>query len=328
MPIIIPDHLPAEEALRDQDGINVLRTSNALHSDIRSLRFAILNLMPSGVKKRTERQFARLLGHTPLHVDIDLLLPVPYEKLENPEDLDIDEHLAAFYKPWEEVQDECYDGLIVTGAPVEHLDWDKVRYWKQLKRIIDWSRTQVTTRIFVCWGAQAALKHLYDLEKRDLPKKAFGVFSHTVEDPTHPLVAGFDDEFYAPVSRHTEIPLGDLLNHPNLHVLSKSAATGAHLVADTNNRDFMIFNHPEYGKSSLDSEYRRDIAKGLSIDVPPNYYLDNNPDTNKTTNKWRAHARLLYANILQLTFKNTPFNREDISSLPESIPYHPSSAAS
>jgi homoserine O-succinyltransferase len=315
MPIIVPDGLPAADVLSNEDHIDVMQLANANRQDIREQHFAILNIMPTSVKKRTERQLARLLGHTSLHVKMDLLIP------ESTPESEQDPHLSTFYKPWESVQDQQYDGLIVTGAPVEHLDWNEVRYWDELRKIIDWSRTNVTTRVFICWGAQAALKHNYGLDKVELPQKAFGVFSHTVNDPSHPLMSGFDDEFFVPVSRHTEIPLDALKAQKELSILSESRDTGAYIIADKNNRDIFVTNHPEYGKGSLDSEYQRDKQAGKEIDIPPNYYPDND-SSRIPTNRWRAHARLLYATIINQTYQRTPLDRRDIVSLPENLPYH------
>lgn len=313
MPIIVPNGLPATETLRTVDGIKVIEQYTAERQDIRPQEYAVLNLMPGAVKKRTERQLARLLGHTSLQVQLTLLHPGTTPDTE-------DEHLASFYKPWEVVQDTQYDGLIVTGAPIEHLEWEDVRYWDELRRIMDWSRKNVTTRVYICWGAQAALHHLYGHEKQPLNEKAFGVHQHTLENDTHPLVAGFDDEFFVPVSRHTEIPLDQIRSNPHLSILSSSSATGGYLIADKGGRDIFMFNHPEYGKSSLGSEYERDVRAGLPINTPVNYFRNNDP-TQPPVNRWRAHARALYANILDQIYQRTPYDIEEIHDLPENLPY-------
>lgn len=313
MPIIIPDGLTVSQTLREVDGIDVMEQAKAEEQDIREQYYAIVNLMPTQVKERTVRQLARLLGHTSLQVS-PTLIQVGSRIRED------DDPLSSLYESWESVQKKQYDGLIVTGAPIEHLDWNDVSYWDELRRIIDWSRTNVTSRLFICWGAQAALHHLYGHEKNPLPEKAFGVFPHTLEKDDHPLVTGFDDEFYVPVSRHTEIPLADLRQNKTLEILSTSTDTGAYLAVDKNGRDTFIFNHPEYGKSSLGNEYRRDIEQGLRIKIPSNYFKDDNPDK-LPVNRWKAHARILYDNLLKFTYQHTPFKRQDIQSLPASLLY-------
>lgn len=313
MPIIIPDGLPARDDLICADRIKAMERSRAVHQDIRAQEYAVLNLMPSDVKKRTERQLARLLGHTSLHVHLTLLRTASDQKALQ------DEHLEAFYKPWEEVSDRQFDGLIVTGAPLEKLDWEEVRYWDELRRIIDWSRKNVTARIHICWGAQAALMHNHGIDKRMLPEKAFGVFPHAVTDPSSPLVTGFDDEFMVPVSRHTEVTREDVAANGHLSIVSESPDTGLYIVTDANGRDIYLMNHPEYGKSSLDGEYRRDVARGEPVRVPTNYYRENDPE-HPPVNRWRAHARLLYANLLDYVYQHTPYDTRDIRVLPERLP--------
>lgn len=312
MPIIIPNGLSVSQILRETDGIDVMERENAERQDIRAQEYAIVNLMPTQVKERTVRQLARLLGHTSLQVNPTLIHVGARLK-------DDDDPLSALYKPWKEMKEKQFDGLIVTGAPIEHLDWNDVTYWDELRSIIDWSRTNVTSRLFICWGAQAALHHLYGHEKSPLAEKAFGVFPHTLENDNHPLITGFDDEFFVPVSRHTEIPLSDLRQNNRLEILSTSPDTGAYLAIDKNGRDTFVFNHPEYGKSSLGNEYRRDRERGDTIKVPANYFRNDNPD-NAPINRWKAHARILYDNWLKLTYQRSPFKLEEIQSLPESIP--------
>jgi homoserine O-succinyltransferase/O-acetyltransferase len=319
MPIIVPNGLPVADILRDQDGIHVMEEDIAVHQNIRTQEYAVLNLMPSQVKLRTARQLARLLGHTSLQINLTLLNIDP--------DSENDEHLSSFIEPWESFQHKQFEGLIITGANIENLDWKDVRYWDQLRRTIDWSRKNVTTRIAICWGAQAMLHHLYGHEKKPLDQKAFGVFPHTLETDDHPLVNGLDDEFLVPVSRHTEMPLEDLYANDHLTVLSTSADTGAYIAADKNGRDIYIFNHPEYGKSSLGGEYFRDVAAQKPINVPVNYFRNDDPQQ-PPVNRWRTHARALWANILDQTYQRTEFERSDIINLPENLPYRKSGSQS
>lgn len=306
MPIIIPDEFPVRETLEKVDRISVMNNTRATHQDVREQHWAVMNLMPKEVKVRTVRQIFRLLGHTSLHVQPTLIRP-------NDPAAESDEELEKFYQPSEKVSHRQFDGLIITGAPLEHLEWKDVRYWDELRRMIDWSRKNVTTRVFICWGAQAALQHNYGIEKNPLPEKAFGVFPHTIENDEHPLVEGCDDEFVVPVSRNTSIPIDAVKKQPQLEILSSSPLTGLHIIADRNGRDIFIQNHPEYGKSTLNTEYLRDKKR-----IPSNYFPDDNP-ANKPTNRWRANARATYGNILDHTYQHTPFNIRDIQGLPENI---------
>lgn len=299
MPIITPDGLPINEQLRNE-GISVISKDRALHQDIRALRVAVLNLMPA--KQRTERQLARLLGHTALQVELTLLKTQTYDSKNEPR-----EHLESFYRGWEDIAREQFDGLIVTGAPVEQMAWDDVAYWKELRDIHDWSRENVYARMHICWGAQAALHMRYGIEKYPLNAKAFGVFPHRVLLPEDPLVDGFDDEFLVPVSRHTEVRREDIEKVPDLKIIAESDLTGLFLLQSTDGRDTFMSNHPEYGKNTLKAEYRRDVALCPSFPVPYNYFPGDNPER-EPVNRWRAHARLLYANWLTTVYQRSPFD--------------------
>lgn len=302
MPIIVPDGLPASERLASE-GISVISRKTAKHQDIRPQEIAILNLMPN--KQRTEKQLARLLGDTPLQVGLTLLRTGRKSKHES------EEHLETFYEQWEKVQHRKFDGLIITGAPVEHLDWNEVDYWSELRDIFNWSREQVHSRLSICWGGQAALQHQYGIEKYPLPKKAFGAFPHQALDLKHPLAKGFDDEFTIPVSRHTEMRREDIVRVPDLQIVAESEQTGLYLVQSRDGRDTFCFNHPEYGAKTLKKEFDRDIAAGKPIELPVNYFPNNDP-TKKPLNRWRSHASALYRNWLNVTYQDTPYDLEEI----------------
>jgi len=318
MPIILPelpsasriasegiDVISEEEYLKNQ-GIDIIPEDDASHQDIRAMEVAILNLMPH--KQRTEKHLARLLGHTALQVRMTLLRTATYTGKNESE-----EHLSMFYKKWEDIADKKFDGLIVTGAPVEELGWNDVQYWDELKTIFDWARQNVYARMYICWGAQAALNHFHGIEKHPLTSKAFGVFRHTVREWRHRLADGFDDEFLVPVSRHTEIREDDIRRVPDLQILSGSAETGPYLLQHRNERDTYVFNHPEYGAKTLKKEYERDVSAGKRQpdDIPLHYFPDNDP-ARCPVNRWRAHARLLYANWLHQMYEGTPYDQEDI----------------
>ena len=306
MPIITPSTLPINGRLA-AEGINVMSRDDATHQDIRAQEIAIVNLMPD--KQNTERQLARLLGHTALHLNLTLIHTASHRSKNTSQD-----HLRQYYNELDDISSSKFDGLIVTGAPVEDKDWDKVDYWTELQSIMDWSRENVTARLYICWGAQAALHHQYGIEKQPLAEKAFGIFPHEVLQKKHPLVAGFDDEFFVPVSRHTEIRTEDVAQIDDLDILSTSNFTGLYLAQTKDGRDTFMMNHPEYGKNTLRHEYERDVRAGKSIKMPYNYFPGDNPEK-CPVNHWRAHARLLYANWLNdYVYARTPFDLQSISS--------------
>lgn len=304
MPIKIPNLLPARETL-ESENIFVMNEIRAEHQDIRPLRIAILNLMPTKIV--TETQLLRLLSNTPLQIDITFLQTESYKSKNTSE-----EHLAAFYKNFSDVKDKKFDGLIITGAPVENMEFEEVVYWKELCEIMDWSRTNVHSSMFICWAAQAALYHKYGIPKYPVDKKVFGIFEHTIHNRSHPIVRGFDESFYAPHSRHSEVKREDILKCDKLEIICESNLAGVYMVASKNNRYFFITGHAEYDHDTLAKEYFRDIDKKLDIQVPYNYFPDDDP-MQKPRNKWRSHAHLLYSNWLNyFVYQETPFNINNI----------------
>lgn len=289
MPIKIPDNLPAKEVLVNEN-IFVMDETVAYHQDIRPLRIAILNLMPT--KETTETQLLRLLGNTPLQVEVVLLHPKTHVSKNTSA-----EHLAAFYKTFDDVRDECFDGLIITGAPVEHMPFEEVNYWRELQEIMDWADDVVTSTLYICWGAQAGLYHHFGIPKYPLPAKMFGVFPHYVTKPNVKLLRGFDEVFYVPQSRHTEIRREDIERVPELEILSESPEAGVYIVATKDGKHIFVTGHSEYDACTLQWEYERDKAKGLDIAIPKNYFPDDDP-TRKPIVVWRAHANLLFSNWL------------------------------
>ena len=304
MPIKIPDNLPAAEILSTEN-IFAMNEYRASHQDIRPLRIAILNLMPA--KIATETQLLRLLSNSPLQVEIVLLHPGTYQSRNTQK-----EHLDAFYETFDDVKDQRFDGLIITGAPVEHLEFEQVDYWEELTRIMDWSLTHVYSTFHICWGAQAGLYHHYGIKKYPLAEKQFGVFKHKVAKKNTMLLRGFDDEFYAPHSRHTEIRRQDIENIPELEILSESDEAGVYIVKSKRHRQIYVTGHSEYDPLTLKGEYDRDIAKGLDISVPRNYFENDDPDKPPVV-KWRAHSNLLYANWLNYhVYQETPYNLNEL----------------
>lgn len=300
MPIKVPDNLPAKEILSNEN-IFVMDESTAYHQDIRPLRIAILNLMPT--KETTETQLLRLIGNTPLQVEAVLLHPRTHTSKNTPA-----EHLEAFYKTFDEISHEYYDGLIITGAPVEHLPFEEVNYWEELKEIMDWSAKHVTSTFHICWAAQAGLYHHYKVPKYNLDGKMFGVFPHTVEKRNVSLLRGFDEMFYVPQSRHTEVRAEDIEPIGDLEILSSSEDSGVYIVASKNGRQIFVTGHSEYDPTSLKFEYDRDKAKGLRIGVPKNYFPGDNPEM-MPLSTWRAHANLLFSNWLNYyVYQQTPFD--------------------
>ena len=304
MPIKVPDNLPAAEILTNEN-IFVMTEDRAAHQDIRPLRIAILNLMPTKIV--TETQILRLLGNSPLQVEIELLHPRTYTSKNTPE-----EHMISFYRHFDEIKDEKFDGLIITGAPVEHLDFEEVTYWEELKEIMDWSAHNVFSTFFLCWAAQAGLYHLYGIHKYPLPDKKFGVFSHKVNKRNVKLLRGFDDEFYAPHSRHTEVRREDIEKVPELEILSESPEAGVYLVASKDGRQVFVSGHSEYDPLTLKGEYDRDVCRGLDITIPKNYFPDDDPAKDPLV-KWRGHANLLFANWLNYyVYQETPYDLSEI----------------
>jgi homoserine O-succinyltransferase len=305
MPVKIPETLPAKQVLEGEN-IFVMGEKRAQHQDIRPLKLAILNLMPT--KVTTETQLLRLVGNSALQVDITLLHMDSHTSKNTSA-----EHLLAHYDCFEDVKDEKFDGLIITGAPVETLPFEQVDYWKELTDLMDWADTHVYSTFNICWGAQAALYHRFSVPKYPLPAKMFGVFPHRITINHHEkLLRGFDDEFYAPHSRHTEIRAEDIARVPELDIFSVSDEAGVYIVASKNRRHFFITGHSEYDSLTLKAEYDRDVAKGLPIQVPRYYYQDDDPQKPPVV-RWRGHANLLYANWLNYyVYQTTPFEIEKI----------------
>ncbi|MBW7474608.1 homoserine O-succinyltransferase [Paenibacillus oenotherae] len=300
MPIKVPDHLPAKEILNNEN-IFVMDESVAYHQDIRPLRIAILNLMPT--KETTETQLLRLIGNTPLQLEAVLLHPKTHTSKNTSA-----EHLESFYKTFDDIAHEYYDGMIITGAPVEHIPFEDVTYWEELKDIMDWSARRVTSTFHICWGAQAGLYHHYGIQKFDLPEKMFGVYPHTVEKRNVPLLRGFDEMFFVPQSRHTEVRRADIESVPELEVLSMSQEAGVYIAASKNGKQIFVTGHSEYDPLTLKFEYDRDKAKGLGINVPRNYFPNDDPSLLPLAS-WRAHANLLFSNWLNYyVYQQTPFD--------------------
>ncbi len=300
MPINVPNNLPAIKELKNEN-IFIMEEERAVKQDIRPLRIALLNLMP--VKIVTETDLIRTLSNTSLQLELDLFYMDEHESKNTPR-----EHLQVFYKTFDQIKHHRYDGLIITGAPVELLEFEQVDYWKSLCEVLEWSKTNVTNTLHICWGAQAGLFYHYGIKKYPLPKKAFGVFDHNITDPKVPLVRGFDDVFPAPHSRHTENRIEDLRNHPDLFLLAYSEKVGSNIVVSKDGRQIFISGHLEYNPLTLKSEYDRDVSKGLTIDVPENYYPENNPKKPPVI-RWRAHANLLFSNWLNYyVYQETPYD--------------------
>jgi homoserine O-succinyltransferase len=304
MPLNIPDKLPAVEVL-ERENIFLMKETRAIHQDIRPLKVVILNLMP--LKITTETHILRLLSNSPLQVEIVLLHVEGHVSKNTPI-----EHLESFYKYFSQIEKEKFDGMIITGAPIEHLEFKDVDYWKELERIMDWSKTHVTSTMFICWGAQAGLYHFYNVPKYPLPYKMFGVFDHTINNPLVPIIRGFDEIFQAPHSRHTEIRRKDIEMISDLEIVSESKEAGIYLVVAKNGRQIFITGHAEYDPITLKEEYERDINKGLDIEIPKHYFKENDP-SNMPRVRWKSHAHLLFSNWLNYyVYQLTPFNLNDI----------------
>ncbi len=300
MPIKIPNDLPAAKALIAEN-IFVMDDRSASRQDVRPMKIAIVNLMPT--KEATETQLLRLIGNTALQVDIDLIHTVSHtSKNTSPA------HLLAFYKNFADIRDTCYDGMIVTGAPVEHIPFEEVDYWRELCGIMEWSTNNVYSTFYICWGAQAGLYYHYGVNKYPLEKKLTGVFLHYSPMPQHPLMRGFDDVFYVPHSRYTTVRVEDIAAEPDLHLLSVSDAAGVHIVADSACRKFFVTGHSEYERLTLTGEYFRDRHQGIHTTMPVGYFPQNNPWLAPVVN-WRAHANLLFSNWMNyIVYQHMPYD--------------------
>ncbi|MBL8576326.1 MAG: homoserine O-succinyltransferase [Mesorhizobium sp.] len=298
MPIKIPDQLPAREILV-REGVSIMDERTARRQDIRPLQIGMLNLMPN--KIRTETQFARLMGATPLQVELTLVR-VGNHKAKNTSE----EHLISFYQTWNQVRDRKFDGFIITGAPIELLPFEQVDYWKELEQILDWTTTNVHSSFFICWGAMAAAWHFHRVPKYTLDKKAFGVFRHGNNVPASPYLSGFSDDFAIPVSRWTEVRSRDIRPESGLEILMESDVTGPGLLSELKGNRLYMFNHIEYDSTSLKEEYDRDVAAGVPIDVPHEYYPNNDP-ARPPLNRWRSHAHLLFGNWINRVYQTTSF---------------------
>lgn len=310
MPLNIPEKLPAIELLK-KENIFVIEESRARRQDIRPLRIAVLNLMP--LKITTETDLVRLLANTPLQVELSLMKLSHHVSRHTAV-----EHMEAFYRSFDELSAERFDGMIITGAPVEQMPFEEVTYWHELTEILDWAQTHVTSTLHICWAAQAALYHRYGIPKQALSGKMFGIFEHRALQPLHPIFRGFDDVFYVPHSRHTEVRREDIVAHPDLLLLSESADAGVHMVTSKRGNDFFVTGHSEYAPLTLDGEYRRDLAKGLPIAMPKNYY-PHDDSTLPPLVRWRSHANLLFSNWLNyFVYQETPY---DINLIGHPLPH-------
>jgi homoserine O-succinyltransferase/O-acetyltransferase len=303
MPIRIPNELPAR-AILEKEGVMIMTEDQASRQDIRPLRFGLLNLMPNKIK--TETQFARLVGATPLQIDLHLIRITGHTSKNTSQD-----HMLAFYDAWEDVRDQRFDALIITGAPIELMPFEDVTYWKELTAIFEWTQTHVHSTMNICWAAQAALHHFHGVPKHTLRQKAFGIYRHRNLNAASPYLRGFSDDFSMPVSRWTEVRRKDMPKKAGLEVLMESDDVGLCLINDAAHRSLYMFNHIEYDTGSLAEEYNRDIAAQRPIAVPAHYYPGNNP-AKPPENRWRSHAHLLFGNWINEVYQSTPFDLKDI----------------
>ena len=307
MPIRIPNDLPAASALRSEN-IFVMTDTRAKTQDIRPLKILLLNLMPT--KIATETQLARLLGNTPIQVELELLMVKSHVAKNTSE-----EHMLAFYKTFDQVCGKTYDGMVITGAPVENMEFEEVNYWEEISEIFRWTRSHVTSTFYICWAAQAGLYYHYGVPKHPLDRKMFGIFEHHICDGFQklPIFRGFDDVFHVPHSRHTEVRREDIERCPALQIISESADSGVHMVMARGGREFFVTGHSEYSPYTLDGEYRRDLAKGLPIDMPKNYYRNDDPEQGPLV-RWRSTANLLFSNWLNYyVYQETPYDINEIN---------------
>ncbi|WP_420863632.1 homoserine O-acetyltransferase MetA [Algirhabdus cladophorae] len=305
MPIKLPATLPAYDVLK-HEGVNVMDEDAAARQDIRPLQIGLLNLMPK--KIQTENQFARLVGATPLQIELTLIRMSEHRTRNTAA-----EHMAEFYQPFQDVKDQYFDGLIITGAPIEHLEFQDVTYWDELTHVMNWTQTHVHSTFGVCWGGMAMINHFHGVKKHMLDAKAFGCFRQKNMAPNSPFLNGFSDECVIPVSRWTEMKQAEIDAAPGLRTLLGSSDVGPCLVEDPAHRALYIFNHFEYDSGTLKQEYDRDVASGTPINVPMNYYPDDNP-ANPPQNRWRSHAHLLYGNWINQIYQSTPYDIEKIGS--------------
>ena len=304
MPVNIPATLPAVDLLRNEN-IFVMDSDRASTQEIRPLKIVILNLMP--VKITTETDLIRLLSNTPLQIELDFLQLESHTSKNTPV-----EHMMNFYKNFDVISKSNYDGMIITGAPVEQMHFEEVDYWPEMKKIMDWARHHVTSTLYICWAAQAGMYHYYGVPKYPLDAKIFGVFEHHIHNPKNPIFRGFDDVFYVPHSRHTEVRAEDIVKVSELTILSESPESGVYMVMGRNGREFFVTGHSEYSPMTLDAEYKRDLAKGLPINMPQNYYPDNNPELDPQV-RWRSHANLMITNWLNyFVYQETPYDLDKI----------------
>lgn len=303
MPITLPENLPAYRLLKDE-GVMVISDSRAARQDIRPLRIGLLNLMPK--KIQTENQFARLIGATPLQIDFSLIRMSEHATKNTAPD-----HMAEFYRPFSDIRDQKFDGLIITGAPIEHLEFDEVTYWNELRDVFEWTQTHVHSTFGVCWGGMAMINHFHGVRKYMLDAKAFGCFRQNNLVPESPYLRGFSDDCVIPVSRWTEMRQSEIEAADGLRTLLGSEDSGPCLVEDPNHRALYIFNHFEYDSGTLKEEYDRDVAAGTPINVPMNYYPNDDP-TQNPQNRWRSHAHLLYGNWINEIYQTTPFDPAEI----------------
>ena len=304
MPIKVPNGLPAVKTLKDEN-IFVMTHKRAVKQDIRPLKILLLNLMPKKIE--TETQFARLLGNTPLQVEMEMMYTTSHKSKNTSE-----EHLLAFYKTFDEIKDNKYDGMIITGAPVENMEFEEVEYWDELCEIMEWSKSHVTSTFHICWGAQAGLYYHYGIQKHPLPKKCFGVYPHKVDYKKSILFRGFDETFMVPQSRHTTVYAEDIKKVKGLKILASSKETGVYAVSTSKGKQIFVTGHSEYDKDTLKIDYLRDKEKGLEIDIPKNYFPNDDP-TKEPIVSWRAHANLLFSNWLNyFVYQTTPYDIETI----------------
>jgi homoserine O-succinyltransferase len=300
MPINIPNNLPAITILKNEN-IFIMDEQRASQQDIRPLRIALCNLMP--LKIVTETDFIRVLSNTPLQIELDFFYMDKHDSKNTSK-----EHLNIFYKTFDQIRNNRYDGLIITGAPVENIDFEQVDYWRDISEVMDWSKTNVTSTLHICWGAQAGLYHHYGIKKYPLDKKLFGVFEHQITDNKLPLFRGFDDTFPTPHSRYTENRIEDIRSHPELTLAAWSEKAGVHVVISKNGHQIFVTGHFEYNLNTLKDEYERDMSKGLNINIPENYYPENDPKA-KPIVKWRANANLFFVNWLNYyVYQETPYD--------------------
>ena len=303
MPIKLPSDLPAYSVL-SSEGVMVMDDQTASRQDIRPLKIALLNLMPK--KIQTETQFARLIGSTPLQIELSLIRMSEHQTKNTTA-----AHMEAFYQPFSDVRDQKFDGLIITGAPIEHLPFEEVTYWDELREVMDWTQTNVHSTFGVCWGGMAMIHHLHGVEKHMLDAKAFGCFRHQNLQPSSPLLNGFSDDLLIPVSRWTEMREDEINARSGLKILLGSQEVGPCLVEDKDHNSLYIFNHFEYDSHTLKEEYDRDVAADAEISIPVNYYPDNDP-AREPTNRWRSHAHLLYGNWINQIYQTTPYDLDTI----------------